>query len=209
MKKYINLSSWERRENFLFFADFQNPFITVTCEVDCSTSKKTSTERGESFFLYYLYAILNAINTIDELKYRIGEKDEIISYDKIDAFVPIKKMGTKSFSTIRIPYNETFSVFKDIAKRSIADVQNEDPYSIEKQNKEFDIVLISAIPTLPFTSMTCTQKNHHGNDYPLINVGKLNSSNKLPIAISVHHGFVDGQQIADFYSKVEATLAAI
>ena len=79
MKKHIDLSSWERRDNYLFFADFLNPFAAVTCEVDCSTSKKVSKERGEAFFIYYLYAILNAVNTIDELKYRIEENDELHS----------------------------------------------------------------------------------------------------------------------------------
>ena len=209
MKEYIDLSSWERRDNFLFFADFLNPFYSVTCEVDCSVAKKVAKERGESFFLYYLYAILDAVNTIDELKYRISEKDEIVRYDKIDAFVPIKKAGARCFTTILIPYHETFSVFKEVAKSRIDDVQNVDPYSLEKQNKEFDVVIVSPLPQLPFTSITYTQKNRHGSDYPIINVGQLSPESKLPIAINVHHGFVDGEHLSEFYSKIEATLASI
>ena len=68
---------------------------------------------------------------------------------------------------------------------------------------------MSATPDLYFTSMTHTQERESGSSYPLLNVGKaVTREGKLviPVAINVHHGFVDGAHLATFYQKVEKYL---
>lgn len=79
-------------------------------------------------------------------------------------------------------------------------------FGAESACKEYDVVLVSAVLDLPFSSMSCTQRHKNGNDYPLINVGMMDADYRMPIALSVHHGFVDGEHIADFYRIVQFTL---
>lgn len=79
-------------------------------------------------------------------------------------------------------------------------------FGAESACKEYDVVLVSAVPDLPFTSMSCTQRHKNGNNYPLINVGMMDADYRMPIALSVQHGFVDGEHIADFYRIVQFTL---
>ncbi len=68
------------------------------------------------------------------------------------------------------------------------------------------MVLVSAIPNLAFTSISYTQKHRRGNDFPLINVGKMEADGKMPIAICVNHSFVDGEHLAEFYELVQGYL---
>ncbi len=208
MKKIINIEQWERGENFAFFQDFLNPCISVTCPVKCKQAKMVSHERKESFFLYYLYAILKAVNEIEEFKYRIDAEGTVVWYDQIDVLTPIKLEGMKGFATVHIPFCQDWNLFYERAKRLIAKANTVSAYEVEKNCKELNVVLVSAVPTLPFTSMTSTQKHKNGNDYPLITVGQLDESFNIPIALSVHHGFVDGEHLAKFFQIVQDVLNA-
>ena len=72
-----------------------------------------------------------------------------------------------------------------------------------------DVILLSATPDLYFTSLTCTQEHRHGSNYPLMNAGKaILKEGKLvmPIAMTIHHGFIDGHHLSLFYKKVEEFL---
>ena len=73
MKKLIDLDNWNRKEHFLFFSKFEEPFFGVTVKVDCSTAYQKAKEKGVSFFLYYLYRALKTANKIENFRYRIIE----------------------------------------------------------------------------------------------------------------------------------------
>lgn len=88
MKRIIDLHTWERREEFGFFCDFINPYVNVTCYVDYRTAKASAHKDGASFFLYYLYAILKAVNEIPELRHRIDVDGNIVEYNRIDYLRP-------------------------------------------------------------------------------------------------------------------------
>lgn len=60
-----------------------------------------------------------------------------------------------------------------------------------------------------FTSMTATQEFRHGSNYPLMNAGKAVTRGGelvMPIAMTVHHGFMDGHHFSLFFKKVEEFL---
>lgn len=206
MKTIIDIETWERNENFSFFKDFLNPYYSVTCNVDGSHAKAISSQKRESFFIYYLYAIVHAINEIEELRYRFDANGEVVLYDKIDVLAPIKLKHMKRFSTIRIPYSTDRPIFYQQASDLIAKADTFSAYAVENNCEEFDLALVSAVPDLPFTSITTTQRHRNGSDYPLINVGQLSKELLLPISISVHHGFVDGEHLALFFKRVQEVL---
>lgn len=209
MKTIIDIDSWERKENYSFFKDFLNPFYSVTCRVNGGQAKAIASQRKESFFIHYLYAIVHAINQIEEMRYRIDTNGEVVLYDKIDILAPIKLKHMTRFSTIRIPYSPDRSLFYREASELISKADTYSAYSVENDCKEFDLALISAVPELPFTSITSTQRHRNGSDYPLINVGQMDKDHSLPVAISVHHGFVDGEHLSIFFRKVQENLDQI
>lgn len=202
MKTIIDLDTWHRKGHYEFFKNYCDSFYSITCNVDCKHAKETSKARGESFFIYYLYAVLKAINDIEEMRCRFDPLDHIVCYDKIDSITPIKLEGMKTFASIRFPYIENWDDFYSTASRLVAGAADQSAYALESDSKETNLVCISPNPGLAFTSVTFTV----GNSYPLVNIGKMSSDFQIPVAISVDHIFVDGEHLTEFYRQVEQTL---
>lgn len=211
MKHIIDVNTWERKANYEFFLSFQNPTISITSEVECEGAKARAKAAGESFFLYYLYAVLRAAKEIPEFRFRIDAEKRVVYYDTIDMLTPIKIKDNGKFFTVRLSWNEDFHVFYKKAKEIISNIDPDgNPYDAEKNGEELlDVILLSATPDLYFTSLTCTQEHRHGSNYPLMNAGKaVMREGKLvmPIAITIHHGFVDGHHLSLFFKKIEEFL---
>ena len=212
MKHIIDINTWERKENYEFFLGFQNPTISITSEVECAGAKARAKAAGEAFFLHYLYAVLRAVNEIPEFRFRIDAEGRVVYFDHVDMLTPIKVKENGRFFTIRLPWNTDFQTFYTTAKAIINDIDpNGNPYDMEKVGGKdlLDVILLSATPDLYFTSLTCTQEHRHGSNYPLMNAGKaILKEGKLvmPIAMTIHHGFIDGHHLSLFYKKVEEFL---
>lgn len=212
MKHIINIETWERKPNYEFFLSFQNPTISITSEVECGGAKARAKAAGKSFFLYYVYAVLRAVNEIPEFRYRIDAEGRVVYFDTVDMLSPIKVKENGRFFTVRFPWHEDFETFYAEAKAIIGAIDpNGEPYTAEqKGGKELlDVMLLSATPDLYFTSLTCTQEHRHGSNYPLMNAGKAivrDGRLIMPIAMTIHHGFVDGHHLSLFYKKVEEWL---
>lgn len=212
-KRMVDFESWERKDNFNFFRNFLNPCITITSEVECSGAKEKAKQNGESFFLHYLYAILRAANEIEELRFRVDNEGQILCFETVDVLCPIRMQANGKFYTVRIPWKEDFVAFYREARHIIDSIPEDgNPYGTENDSTEdqrYSVILVSATPDLYFTSMTHTQERPSGSSYPLLNVGKAvvrEGKLVMPVAINVHHGFVDGSHLATFYQKVEAYL---
>lgn len=208
MKKLIPLETFHRKESVNFFKDFVNPNVCVTCIVDASECYHRAKSRNEKFFAYYLYAILRAINEIKEFHYRYNKDGGITWYDMIDVLSPIKSTDSDSFTTLRFHYNSDREKFIESYNEILKNAEGKSSFGEEENLSEYDVILVSAIPNLAFTSISYTQKHKHGNDFPLINVGKMEADGRMPVAICVNHAFVDGEHLALFYKLLQKYLDA-
>ncbi len=210
----INLNTWDRAKSYEFYKNFLNPQVSITSEVDCTIAYNDCKEKKTSFFRKYVYAILRSVNDITELKYRIEQingEDKVVLYDKISVVTPIQVGNNGEFTSIKVPYHQTFEKFNKVMDEITAslDTSNHNPYYIEQDAEArgcSDIVVISALPDLHFTSVTATQSCSFGSRKPLINVGKAilkEGKMIMPIAISFHHGLCDGYHIGKFFNNIE------
>ena len=62
MKRKIDIERWERKELFRFFRDFDEPYYGITTDLECTGAYAYAKSRHISFFLYYLYLVLKAVN---------------------------------------------------------------------------------------------------------------------------------------------------
>lgn len=185
----------------VFFRDFYNPYLSVTCLVDCKGLKQWAKEHDKSFFLCYLFAIVKALNEIKELRYRYDASGAIVLYDWVDILSPVKVKGMSTFCTVRMSYDEDFETFHYSAKEVIRHAGKVSTFEVEQACVDNDVVLVSAVPDLPFVSFTGTSHSKH-EDYPLITVGAVSKDEKLPVALRAHHAFVDGEHISQFYKNI-------
>ena len=171
---------------------------------------------GHSFFLYYLYAVLRSANEVNELRYRTDKNGQVVFHDRVDIISPIAVPG-KTFYTVRIPYHENFERFYAEAHALITDIpENGDPYHAEKelmQQGDYDVVHLSAVPKMFFTSITYTvAEAGNGCSHPLMTVGKVVPRGErlvFPLSIYVNHAFVDGSHLASFFGKIEKYLKEV
>lgn len=100
--------------------------------IDCTEARAAAKAAGRSFFLYYLYAVLRAVNEIREFRYRTDSRGNVIWHDTVDVISPIAVPG-RTFYTVRIPYHADFERFYAEARAIVTDIpQDGDPYGAER-----------------------------------------------------------------------------
>ena len=216
MKHFVDIDTWERRDNFGFFRSFVNSWYSITTEIDCTEARSAAKIAGRSFFLYYLYAVLRAANEVVELRYRIDKEGRVIYHDQVDIISPIAVPG-KTFYTVRIPYHEDFESFYTEAYALITNIPEDgDPYGAEKtliKHGDYDVVHLSAVPKMFFTATTYTLAEvGNGCNYPLMTAGKAvlrEGRLVFPLSIYVNHAFVDCSHLSTFFEKIEQYLREI
>lgn len=207
----IDEAKWGRKDIFEFFRPFLDSSVSVTTEVECGVTFSECKSKGTSFFLHSLYAVLKAANEIPELRYRLKDGKPVI-YDRVDALTPIKVNSMGKFVEAFVQYDTDFMEFYREAY-SIIHALNEksDPYAFVNAHRgELGLMTISVTPRLFFTSIKHTQRQTYGNDYPLLNIGKVVSREGklvMPVAITVNHAFVDGHQLGMFFDKMNQWLS--
>ena len=206
VKHVIDISTWSRRGNVEFFRDFINPNLGVTVRVDASHAYHAAKTKGVSFFLSYFYAILGAVNEIPEFHYRFDQEDNVVYYDRIDGLAPIRVEEKDNFAEMVFPFAEDFDAFCQTAREVIALAASTDPYEQAETMTDYNVILVSALPKLDFSSFCNTQRDRRGNDYPLCVIGKMGYDKTMPISITVHHGFADGEHISRFFELVQEKL---
>lgn len=197
MKHKLNLESWNRKDHFQFFNQFEEPFFGVTVNIDCTTAYKVSKEVKSSFFLYYLHKSLTAVNNIRPFKYRI-ENNDVVEYDIVNASPTINRPdGTFGFAYIG--FIKDYTVFLNEAQKEIDKVQNS--LGLVPAVSGENLIHYSSIPWLNFTSLSHARAFSFKDSIPKISFGKMtehDGQKKMPVSIHVHHGLMDGYHLGEF-----------
>jgi chloramphenicol O-acetyltransferase type A len=199
LKTYLDIENWPRKEHFNFFRKFEEPFFGVTVEIDCTKAYQTSKKLESTFFIYYLYKTLVAVNTIEPFRYRISE-DKIIIYDKIDGSATIGRTdGSFGFSWIE--YDADFEIFTANAVLEMERVQNA-PGLFTRAFDTDNVIHFSAIPWINFTSLSHARSYTFPDSCPKISFGKMSTNEAgkktMSMSIHVHHGLMDGLHVGQF-----------
>lgn len=204
MKRYLDLSQWNRKAHFDFFRQFDEPFYGICAPVDCTRTYQKAKAEGQSFYLLYMHTILKAVNATENLCLR-AEEDEVVQYASIGASATVSRAdGTFGFSYMA--YHPDFKEFKQTALAEIERVENS---SGLQPGQRDDVVHFSAIPWINFTSISHARHYGFADSVPKISVGKLTEENgrkTMPVSIHVHHGLADGLHVGQFFQALENLL---
>ncbi|RZK51644.1 MAG: chloramphenicol acetyltransferase [Pedobacter sp.] len=206
MRKKLDLETWNRKDHFNFFNNFEEPFFGVTVDIDCTLAYKKAKELGVSFFQYYLHKSLVAANEIIPFRYRIID-NEVWEYDQVDASAVITRAdGTFGFSYIS--YDEDFSKFSENANVAIALVQQSAGLVFAGAGE--NVVHCSALPWLSFTSLSHTRNYSFNDSCPKFSYGKLEidgDRKMLPFSVHVNHALMDGFHVGKMIERFEQLLS--
>ena len=203
MKK-IDLSSWKRKEHFEFFSKMDSPNFGIVTEVDCDECYKNSKENGISFFASYLHKSMIAINSVEELKYRIVD-NEIIAFEKIHAGITIARED-ETFGFGFVNFSQDFETFNAELNNEILEVKNCSGLRLNNDDIKKDLIRHSTIPWNSFSGLLHPTNIDRKESVPKITFGKFavrDGKRMLPISIEAHHGLVDGLHIAKYLNEFQ------
>lgn len=216
MKQIIDIETWERRITTTFSATLLAPGIPLLQRLIVQRQVWLPEQRDALFsFTIFMPCSVRQTRWMNFVSVK-DKNGQVVFHDRVDIISPIAVPG-KTFYTIRIPYHEDFNRFYAEAYALITNIPEDgDPYGAEKhlaQQGDYDVVHLSAVPKMYFTSTTYTLAEA-GNacSHPLMTAGKtVTREGRLvfPLSIYVDHSFVDGSHLASFFGKIEEYLKEI
>ena len=202
MKHLINVENWDRKEQFLFFSTFDEPFFGITVAIDCTKAYAQAKAKGQSFFLYYLYRALQAANQIENFRYRIAG-EQVFLYNAIHASPTINRPN-RTFGFAYMNYHHDESIFIQHAQEEIKKTQ-ESTELLPATTGE-NVIHFSAVPWLNFTSLSHARSFSFPDSAPKISFGKATEQQgilSMPVSIHAHHALVDGYHVGLFVEEFQ------
>ena len=207
MGRYLDVTTWPRRDLFEFFRDYTNPYFNICTRLDVTTLlQMVRTRPKTSVSLTYHYVALRAANEVEPFRYRLQD-GKVFVHDVIHGGT-IVLLPNESFNFAYFDYQENFAEFIAEAERATNAAQGPDAKFTPSPSE--DRIHFSVLPWLSFTSFAHARNKGRAESVPKIAFGKFARENDrmlLPISVEVHHALMDGLHVGRFIARFEELLA--
>jgi len=197
----IDLATYARADILRAFIDRQMPQFSTTCEVDVSGIRAAANAEQGSFFVAMSYAVSRAVNAVPALRHRLVD-GVLYEYERVDPGYTVAR-DDDLFSFCDSIYFEDYRRYAEHCAARIDTVKLKPNLETGEKHHMF---FITSIPWFAFTAFT--QPYDPAYAYiPVITLGKCveqAGGARMPIAVQVHHGLVDGVHVARFYAALQA-----
>jgi len=206
MPKYIDISTWARRDLFEFFRSFDKPYFNICTNLDITILLERLRQRPNlSPTLAYHYFALRAANEIEPFRYRLRE-GKVIVHDLINGGTTVLQPN-ESFTFAYFEYVEDFDQFMREAQRSVDKIkEGGGPFDPKAAD---DAIHFTSLPWVSFTSFSHARNWNTEDSVPKIAFGRYIKENGrvlLPFSVEVHHALVDGVHVGRFINRLEEVL---
>lgn len=201
----IDLEHWSRKNHFLLFRDYTNPFFSICANVDITALLQWNKKRHLPFFGSFLFFVMKTLNQIPEFRYRIRNKGVVLHEMIHPSYTVMTDQNLFRFVTTPFVDDlETFvaNVSADIEKYksdvSLVDVEGVD-----------DLVYISSVKWVTFTSVEHAFDQKNPDSFPRITWGKFvieNGKALIPVSVCAHHALCDGLHAGLFYENLQTAI---
>ncbi|WP_405308895.1 CatA-like O-acetyltransferase [Methanobrevibacter sp.] len=189
------------------FINFQSTRYSMSARVNVEKLWNWCHENGKSFFIMSLGCLMNAVNSVDELKRRIID-NKAVEFDYLDGVTPIMNEDEGIYCEMKVKTPQEFDSiiqWHDYVKDLSADILSGkiESFFIEMEKRDLtNIANFSCIPWVDFDMITnCTVKGKAIQ--PLITWGKVNENFEMSVSITVSHIFVNGRELGYFYENAQ------
>lgn len=189
------------------FINFQSARYAMSARIDVEKLWNWCHENNKSFFIMSMGCLMNAINSVPELKRRILD-GKAIEYDFLEGVSPIMDENEGIYREMRVKTPQEFNDIIDwhnYVKKLSEDILTgkKEGFFIDMDKRDLEnIVNMSCIPWVDFDMITnCTV---YGNAIqPLVTWGKVNENFEMSVSITVSHIFVNGRELGYFYENAQ------
>lgn len=189
------------------FINFQSARYSMSARVNVEKLWNWCHENGKSFFIMSLGCLMNAVNSVDELKRRIID-NKAVEFDYLDGVTPIMNEDEGIYCEMKVKTPQEFEniiQWHDYVKDLSEDILSgkSESFFIEMEKRDLtNIANFSCIPWVDFDMITnCTVEGKAIQ--PLITWGKVNENFEMSVSITVSHIFVNGRELGYFYENAQ------
>ncbi len=200
----IDLETWKRKEHFLFFKDMSHPVYNLCFDIDITGLHRFAKLHEHPLYLAIIYYCMHCVNSIDEFKYRYRD-GKVLRFDSVHPSFTVLDKETELFKIITISADAAFGEFVETARRQ--EKAQKTIVDSEMEHRD-DLVYITAIPWISFTSISHVFSLGDFDSIPRISWGKTKLSGDrvmLPFSVQVNHAFVDGYHIGRLNEELGKT----
>lgn len=201
--RYIDKENWPRKQHYEFFIGFDSPQFNVCSNIDVTKTCMYAKDNELSLFKVILFCVMKAVNDIEDFKYRIRD-NEVIVHDTVHAgFTAMTE--NELYSNTLAEYHTDSKVFFKRVQASIDTVKEKPTLYIPNHERD-DVIYISCLPWVSFTSVSHPVKLSRTDSVPRITWGKIFEEGqlmKLPISVQVHHSLMDGVHVSKYLAYLQ------
>ncbi|WP_025898510.1 CatA-like O-acetyltransferase [Sneathiella glossodoripedis] len=205
--KEIEIENWPRRDAYELFRKAENPFFSLTTEIDITRFVKNARQLGLPHFVFTMFSIMRAVNSIDELRTRFdGNRVEITDQTDPSFTVPIQN---NEFAFCEVAFSASWETFKSNCLSEIAQAKKQTQLEEKAQSRFY--TYLSCMPWVHFTGALHPTMNKD-DCIPRIVWGKYVQRGDrwiMALNLQAHHSLVDGFHAAEFFRQSEANMAEL
>jgi chloramphenicol O-acetyltransferase type A len=206
MEKYLDISTWARREIFEFFRDFDKPYFNISTQLDVTRLLASLRARpNASLMLAYHYFALRVANEIEPFRYRLRE-GQVIVHDVIHGGTTVL-LPNETFTLAYFDYDDNFDRFMERAQRSVQQVLSGD--GAFRPDRDDNRIHFTTLPWVSFTSFSHARNWRREDSVPKIAFGKFMKTHDrvlMPFSVEVHHALLDGLHVGRYVMRLEEVL---
>lgn len=204
--RYVDQKKWKRKKHFEFFRKFKNPHFNICTEIEITNTYLYTRKNRSSIFTAVLYAVMKACNELEEFKYRIRRK-KVLVHDTVHPGITVLTEGD-IYSNCIFKFYEPYGKFLNEYKQALMKAKRSINIGEEQKGRD-DLIFISALPWISFTSASNPMDGNPTDSIPRIIWGKHFKKGKkimIPMSVQVHHALMDGVHVSKFFIKISEIL---
>lgn len=191
----------------------ENPFINflsaryaISARINVEKLWNYCKQNDKSFFIMSLGCLMNAVNSVPQLKRRIID-GKAIEYDHLEGLTPIMNEENDIYREMRVSIPQEFDSileWHDYVRQLSDDIlTGENDGFIDMEERDLtNIANFSCIPWIDFDMLTNCVVDGKAIQ-PLITWGKVNEDYEMSVSITVSHIFVNGRELGYFYENAQ------
>ena len=201
--KYIDQSTWPRREIFTFFNAMDYPHFNVCAMVEIGPLYRAAKEKGQSISHTVLYAVCKAANLVPEMRHRI-RGDEVVEHELVHPSITVlNKQNLFGFCEVKFAHD--VKAFLQNAAQTIEAAKTM-PIDLSDTPGRDDYLFATVLPWVRFTATTHPIHMNPVDSVPRIAWGKhqkQGDSVTMPLSFQVHHAVADGFHVGLVFKHLE------
>lgn len=189
------------------FTNFLSARYAINSRINVENLWNWCHDQDKSFFILSLGCLMNAVNSVPQLKRRIIN-GKVIEYDYIEGVTPIMDENTDIYKEMRVKVPQEFQdiiKWHDYVKKLSSNILTgkTEEFRIEMEKRDqTNIANFSCIPWIDFDMITNCVVDGQAIQ-PLITWGKVNKNYEMSVSITVSHIFVNGRELGYFYENTQ------